>query len=342
MLKSKRVGTLAQQCLEIAKRQSESCCFYFSPPHSRRRESCIGRELTVDLPKKDDIEKVVQHLEQLLALAKKNASSNSTSAPSSGNATAASSSSVAAGPFAPSGSQPSFGRTTSDRTLPVRPAPSAASSSTTSMPAMGTNPIASGVDLSKLLASVMPIVNNMKPKAEATSGPSQRPPPPFMVRPKIEPGVSQFGSDPSRAQTPSAGPSTGFRPAPGPTPMIVKREPGLLPPNAANTNTNQARGSYPGPSSATLPHAGFASSDGNPSYPGVNNRWSSVATPAGVNRPFDGKKKPNWRNHIIRYRDEALAEARFFVQDEGEEEWDPYWWKYVCLNHLTLQKELIP
>ena len=104
--------------------------------------------------------------------------------------------------------------------------------------------------------------------------------------------------------------------------MVVKREPGLPPPSAANT----PRGSASGPSTAPPAPSG----SGSVSYPGDNNRWSSVATPAGRSRPFDDKKRPNYRNQVIRYRDEALAEARFFAQDEGEEEWDPYWWAYVC------------
>jgi len=114
-----------------------------------------------------------------------------------------------------------------------------------------------------------------------------------------------------------------FRPVAAPTPMVIKREPGLPPPSAANT---QPRGSASGPS--TVPPA--PSGSGSVSYPGDNNRWSSVATPTGRSRPFDDKKRPNYRNQVIRYRDEALAEARFFAQDEGEEEWDPYWWAYVC------------
>jgi hypothetical protein len=67
----------------------------------------------------------------------------------------------------------------------------------------------------------------------------------------------------------------------------------------------------------------------------VTNRWSSLTTPAVANRPYtaeDYKKRPNWRNCKIRYRDNDLAEARLFEQEEGEEEFDPYWWKYVRID----------
>jgi hypothetical protein len=172
----------------------------------------------------------------------------------------------------------------------------------------------------------MPVVNNL-PKIEATNPPSQRPPQMPMAKPKLEPGVPVGASYRPPPSNHGAGPSMAFRPVAAPTPMVIKREPGLPPPSATNT---QPRGSASGPSTAPAAPSG----SGTVSYPGDNNRWSSVATPAGRSRPFDDKKRPNYRNRVIRYRDEALAEARFFAQDEGEEEWDPYWWAYVCASTI--------
>ena len=264
----------------------------------------------------------------MLESLKKNSGANPTSDPASdlGPTT----SSISSGPADPKKPLPNFKRTYSSSTLPND---HATSSSTPTMPtsfggtASGPVRPPSGPDLSKLLASIMPAVKNL-PKIEPTAGLSQRPPPMPMVRPNYEsgpPGGMSYRPPPS---VQGAGASMTFRPVEAPTPMVIKREPGL----ASSAANAYPRGSATSSSTAPPPPSGSRSV----SYPGDNNRWSSVATPAGRNRPFDDKKRPNYRNHVIRYRDEALAEARFFAQDEGEEEWDPYWWAYVRPFILTL------
>jgi hypothetical protein len=261
----------------------------------------------------------------MLESLKKNSSSNPTPDPAIGSGTTTASTST--GPADPTKPLPNYKRTNSSSTLLNGPAQS---SSTSSMPTFSAGPASapgpirppSGPDLSKLLASIMPVVNNL-PKLESTNPPSQRPPQMPMVRPKLEPGPPGGMSYRPPPSSQGAGPSMAFRPVAPPAPMVIKRETGLPPSSSANSQT---RGSASGPSTAPPAPSG----SGTISYPGNNNRWSSVATPAGRSRPFDDKKKPNYRNQVIRYRDEALAEARFFAQDEGEEEWDPYWWAYVC------------
>lgn len=120
-----------------------------------------------------------------------------------------------------------------------------------------------------------------------------------------------------------SGPSSAFAPASAPTPLTINRPSSASGPSSQRPNTQESN---------------RASSSANPSYPSKNNRWSSVATPDGLSRPFDNQKKPNWRNRTVRYRtDDVLAEAREFEQDEGEEEYHPYWWIYVgCLRRTWL------
>lgn len=109
----------------------------------------------------------------------------------------------------------------------------------------------------------------------------------------------------------TAAPS-GFRAAPGPVPMNINR-----------------------PSSSD-----GAGSSSQPSYPSASNKWSSVARPTGATRPYDNKKRPNWRNHTIRYRDGALAEARPFEMEDYEAD-EPYWWSNVSCPALSFQRDTL-
>lgn len=145
-----------------------------------------------------------------------------------------------------------------------------------------------------LAASTAASLAKERATKETTAGPSTtngRPPPPAGGAPISR--LSNGSGDGSSA-------TSGFRAAPGPVPMSINR-----------TVTSETAG----PSAV-------------PAYPSPHNRWSSIATPAGRARTWDEKKKPNWRNHTIRYRDGALAEARPFEMGEHEAE-EPDWWIYV-------------
>lgn len=199
---------------------------------------------------------------------------------------------------------PSFRKNTASANAVAGPSTSASASTSTAGPSVMPR-MPEMTPLQKLLADATAAGVAREKAARAAAAP-----PPTNGRVMPQPQVNA---------TAGPGPSTSsaFRSVPGPTPMVSAGRSSSSS-NVHNNNNNNSRPS---------------SSSGETSYPSVSNRWSSVATPEGRDRPHDNKKRRNYKNCTVNYQDAALAEAREFEMDEVEAD-EPDWWKYVSRGLL--------